>query len=48
MKCYAQNAETSCSKYRDFMLKHHAQNIDVMLISRNAHMYTQKQICWYM
>jgi len=31
------------------MLKHHAQNnIDVMLISRNALMYTQRQICWYM
>jgi len=26
-----QNAETSCSKCRDFMPKHYAQNIDVML-----------------
>ena len=32
MRCYAKNAETSCSKkFRDFIPKHHAQNIHIML-----------------
>jgi len=28
---YMQNAAKSCSKYRNFVSKHHAQNIDFML-----------------
>jgi len=39
IECDVQSAGRSCSKYRDFMLRHHAQNISVMLICRNAHNY---------
>jgi len=46
LKFYAHNAETSCLKYRDFMLTHHAQN-DVMLECRNAHIRGQWQKCSY-
>ena len=46
LKHHAQNTKTSCqnilhSKYRDFVLKRHAQNIGVM---QNIHTYPQRQI----
>ena len=35
-----------CSKYVDFVLKHHAQNVDVMLKGRNIHTCSRYVHIW--
>ena len=40
---YSQNAETLRSKYTDFMPKHHAQNIGVILKYGSTHIIAQRQ-----